>query len=287
MIAIFKREFKSQFLNMTGFLFAALLLLFVGIFATQFHLLGGYASFEHTLQSTCTILLLGIPLLTMRSIPEDKRTKTDRLLYSLPLKLSQIILGKYFAMLAVFAIPTVILSLYPLIFSTFGDVNLRSAYACVLAFFLLGAALIALSLFLSTLADSQIVAAILGFGALFLLYILRSVSTMIPTTPLVSAACLCVLGVLAALLAYYLTRNVPITCAVGAILILPIALIYWISASVFENLFPSLLSKLAIFNRLEPFIYGVFDISTLVFYLSFSAFFIVLTVLAAEKKRWN
>ena len=173
MVAVFKREIKSQFISMTGFLFAALLLLFVGIFATQFHLLGGYASFEHTLQSTCTILLLGVPLLTMRSLPEDKRAKTDRLLYSLPLKLSQIILGKYLAMLVVFAIPTLILATYPLVLSAFGKVNLGSAYACVLAFFLLGAALIAIGTFVSALTENQLSAAVVTIGVIAVMVLLN------------------------------------------------------------------------------------------------------------------
>lgn len=287
MFAVFKREIKSQFISMTGFLFAALLLLFVGIFATQFHLLGGYASFEHTLQSTCTILLLGVPLLTMRSLPEDKRAKTDRLLYSLPLKLSQIILGKYLAMLVVFAIPTLILATYPLVLSAFGEVNLGSAYACVFAFFLLGAALIAICLFLSSLAESQVIAAILGFGSVFLLYIFRSVSTMIPATASVSLLCLCALGVLIGVAGYYLTRSIPLACGIGAVCVLPTAIVYWRAPTLFEGLFPSLLSKLALFNRLEPFIYGIFDIPAIVTYLSVSVFFVTLTVLSAEKKRWN
>ena len=287
MIAIFKREFKSYFIGMTGFLFAALLLLFTGIFATQFHLLGGYASFEYTLQSTCTVLLLVVPLLTMRSLVEDKRARTDRLLYSLPLKISQIILGKYLAMLAVFAIPTLIIALYPLILSTFGAVNLASAYACLFAFFLLGAALIALCLFLSTLADSQVIAAILGFGAVFLLYIIRSISAMIPSSSTVSLACLVVIGILIALVSYYLTRSIAVTCGVGAICIIPTIIVFLMDHSLFDGLFPAILSKLALFNRFEAFVYGIFDIPTVLLYLSFSIFFVTLTVLAAEKKRWS
>lgn len=287
MIAIFKREFKSHFIGMTGFLFAAILLLFTGVFATQFHLLGGYASFEYTLQSTCTVLLLVVPLLTMRSLTEDKRAKTDRLLYSLPLKLSQIILGKYLAMLAVFAVPTLIIAVYPLILGAFGTVNLASAYACLLAFFLLGAALIALCLFLSTLADSQVIAAILGFGAVFLLYIIRSISSMIPALSAVSFVCFVIIGALVSLAGYYLTRSIPAACIVGAVCILPTVIIFLTNSSLFEGLFPALLSKLALFNRFEAFVYGIFDIPTILLYLSVSIFFVALTVLAAEKKRWS
>lgn len=287
MMAIFKREFKSYFISVTGFLFAAVLLLFGGIFATRFHFLGGHTSFEYTLQSCCTVFLLIIPILTMRSLAEDKRAKTDRLLYSLPLKLWQVIVGKYLAMLAVLAVPVLILALYPLILSAFGSVNLVSAYACLLAFFLLGAALIAVCLFLSTLTENQVVAAILGFGAVLFIYIISMVITMIPTSATVSFVCLLILGLIVALIGYYLTHNISITCAIGAVCMLPTAIVYWVNRSLFDGLLPSLLYKLALFNRFESFVYGIFDLSTLFVYLSVSLFFVALTVLAAEKRRWS
>lgn len=287
MFAVFKREVRSYFISMTGFLFTAVLLLFAGIFATQFHLRGGYTDFEYTLQSLCTVLLLVVPILTMRSLAEDKRAKTDRLLYSLPLKLSRIILGKYLAMLAILAVPTLIIACYPLILSAFGSVNLTSAYACLLAFFLLGAALIAMCMFLSILAESQVIAAVLGFGAVFFIYILRSVSTMIPSSASVSFGCFVAAGLLLALIAYYLTKSLPVSCGIGAICVFAVTAVFLIDRSLFEGLFPSILSKLALFSRFESFIYGIFDLPSVILYLAFAAFFVVLTVLAAEKKRWN
>ncbi len=287
MNAIFKREFKSYFISLTGFLFCAALLFFTGVFATQFHLKNGHAGFELTLQSACNILLFIVPILTMRSLAEDKRAKTDRLLYSLPLSTWQIVLGKYFAMLAVLAVPTLVIALYPLILSAFGSVNFGAAYACLLAFFLLGAALIALCLFLSSLAETQVMAAILGFGASFLIYILRTISTMLPATPSVSLLCFAVLGLLLGLIAWHLTKNMVATVGAAAIIILPVAIIYAIDSALFQNFFPSLLSKMALFNRFETFAYGLFDISAIVLYLSFAVFFVALTAHAVEKKRWS
>ena len=135
MLAIFKREFKSYFTGMTGFLFCAVLLLFMGIFVTYVHLLTGLASFEYSLQSALTVYLLVIPVLTMRSLTEDKKAKIDRLLYALPLQTYQIILGKYLAMLAVLALPVLVIGLYPLILSAFGAVNFAAAYGALFAFF--------------------------------------------------------------------------------------------------------------------------------------------------------
>ena len=287
MIAIFKREFKSYFTGTVGFIFVAIVLAFMGLFATGLHLLNGLASFEYSLQSAVIVYLPAIPILTMRSLTEDKRMRTDRLLYSLPLKASHIIVGKYLAMLAVLAIPTAIVALYPLILGAFGRVNFVSAYACLFAFFMLGAALISLCMFLSSLAETQIIAAILGFGASFFLFMAKSIATMIPTSATVSFVCFGIVGIVIALIAFYLSKNIPIACAVGGICLLPTLLVFLISPETFEGKFPALLTTLALFGRFDTFSYGIFDISTLVLYISVAIFFVVLTVLAAEKKRWD
>lgn len=286
MIAIFKRELKSYFNGMIGFLFVALLLAFTGVFVTSLNLLGGYAAFEYALESTAIVFLLAVPILTMRSLAEDKRIKTDKLLYSLPVKLSHVVVGKYLAMLAVLLIPTVILAFFPLILSAFGTVNFAASYACLLAFFLLGAALIAICLFLSSLADSQIVAAILGFGAVLVVYMAESIASMIPETAVVSLICFLALALVIGIIAYFLTKNVPVACGFGGTFAGIILILFLAKPSLLEGLFPAVLSHLALFEHFSMFSYGLLDLPALVLYVSVSVFFVTLTVLGAEKKRW-
>lgn len=286
MIAIFKRELKAYFNSMIGFLFVAFLLAFTGVFVTSYNLLGGYTAFEYALESTAIVFLLAVPILTMRSIADDKRLKTDKLLYSLPVKLSQVIVGKYLAMLAVLLIPTVILALYPLILSAFGTVNYAVSYACLFGFFLLGAALIAICMFLSSLAESQIVAAILGFAAVLLVYMAESISSMIPETAVVSLLCLIAVAALVGLVGYFLTKHVPLSFVIGGTLAAILLIVFLIDSSLFAGLFPALLSKLALFDHFGIFSYGLLDIPALILYLSVSVFFVTLTILGAEKKRW-
>ena len=286
MMAIFKRELKSYFNGMIGFLFVAFLLAFTGVFVTSYNLLGGYTAFEYVLESTAIVFLLAVPILTMRSIADDKRLKTDKLLYSLPVKLSQVIVGKYLAMLAVLLIPTVILALYPLILSAFGTVNYAVSYACLFGFFLLGAALIAICMFLSSLAESQIVAAILGFAAVLAVYIAESLSAMIPETAFVSLLCLLAVATLIGVVAYFLTKHVPIAFAIGGILAAITLIVFLIDSSLFVGLFSAILSRLALFDHFGIFSYGLLDIPALILYLSVSVFFVTLTILGAEKKRW-
>ena len=131
MLAIFKREFRSYFTSMTGYVIIAIMLLFSGVFSMILNLIGQYASYEYVLSNQSIVLIVAIPVLTMRSIAEDRKSKTDMLLYSLPLKMSSIVLGKYFAMLAVWAICCLSMGITPLILSGYGTVNFVTTYSAI------------------------------------------------------------------------------------------------------------------------------------------------------------
>lgn len=288
MSAIFKREFKSYFVNMSGVLFISVLLLFTGIFVTAINLLGQQAAFEYALENVILVFLLIVPILTMKSIAEDKHAKTDTLLFSLPIRLSSIVLGKYFAMLSVFLLPTAVMAFYPLILNQFGKgaVNFATAYASLFGFVLLGATLISVCMFMSSLTESQVIAAVSGFATILLLYFANPLSNMIPASAIVSLFSFLILAVLATLVLYYLTKNVPVSVTIGAVLVALIVVLYGIRSSLFENAFPSLISSFALFGRFYDFTYGVFNLKDVLFYLSFTFFFLFLTVRSLEKKRW-
>lgn len=286
MSAIFKRELKSYFTGFTGYIFAAFLLLFEGIYVVIINLLNRYASFEFSLENIMVVFLLIVPIITMRSVAEEKRSKTDQLLYSLPIKTSAIVLGKYFALLCVLLIPTLIIGIYPIILSFFGNVNMLNAYACLLAFYLLAAALIAVCMFTSSLTESQVVAAVLGFGALMVFYLAPTLSAIIPATAIASLIGFAVIIAAIAMITYNMTKSVTLTSAIGAILALPTVLIFVFNRTLFEGLLPALIGKLAIFESYILFTYGIFDLSTIIYYLGITVFFVFLTVQSMEKKRW-
>lgn len=286
MSAVFRREFKSYFTGFAGYIFASFLLLFEGVYITIINLLSGYASFEFTLESIMVVFLLIVPIISMRSIAEERHSKTDKLLYSLPIKTSSIVLGKYFALLAVLLIPTLIIGIYPLILNFFGNVNLLNAYACLFAFYTLAAALIAICMFASSLTESQIVAAVLAFGALMLLYLAPAISAIIPTTAIASLICFAIMIALFALIVYNMTGSWQISLTFGTLIAIPTVIVYFIKQSIFEGLFPAILSKLAVFESYMLFTYGIFDITTIIYYLCIIVFFVFLTVESLEKKRW-
>ena len=207
MMAVFEKELRAYFHGVTGFVFSAFLLLFVGIYMMVGCLYGLSPHFEYVLGSTTFIFLIGIPLLTMRSVAEEKRLKTDQLLYSLPISTTEVVLGKYLALLLVYLLPLCIISLYPLFFSQFGDVYLPTSYGSIFAFFLLGAALIAVGVFISSLTDNQGFAAGIGIAVILFNYYSVSLSEYVSSSALGSLIALCVIIFALALIIRYVTRS--------------------------------------------------------------------------------
>ena len=181
MTAIFRREVASYFKGMLGYLIAAFVLVFAGIYTMAYNLSGVYANFEYTLSAIAFIYLIAVPILSMRSLAEERRQKTDQLLYALPIRLSDVVLGKYLAMLVVLAVPTLIMALYPLILSQFGTVSFATAYGALFAFFLLGACLLSVGLFISSVTENQVAAAVITLVAVLLLYFMSGLSDFVST----------------------------------------------------------------------------------------------------------
>ena len=179
MRAIYKRELRSYLTSMTGYIFMAVLLAVAGLYYTANCLVGSYPVFGVILSSIYFVLLIVVPVLTMRSMAEEKKQKTDQLLLTAPVSIWQIVAGKYLAMLTVFLIPMLVLCLYPLILLQFGSVSLPMAYTSIFGYTLFGAACLAIGLFLSALTESQVIAAVLTFGVLFFLNMSSGIANVI------------------------------------------------------------------------------------------------------------
>lgn len=179
MCAIYKKELRVYLTSMTGYIFMAVLLAVTSLYYVANCLVSGYPVFGAVLSSVYFVLLIIVPVLTMRSMAEEKRQKTDQLLMTAPVSLWKIVLGKYLAMVTIFLIPMAILCLYPLILLQFGSVSLPMAYTAILGDTLFGAACLGIGLFLSALTESQIIAAVLTFGVLFFLNMASGIANVI------------------------------------------------------------------------------------------------------------
>ena len=127
MKAVLKHEFSLYFHGMTAYVVGAALLEFIGIGAMLYNINSAVANFEYALGSFCIGFVALVPVLTMRSIAEEKRQKTDQLLYLLPISSTEVVAGKYLAMVFVFALPMALACVYPFVFSMFGDVYLPTS----------------------------------------------------------------------------------------------------------------------------------------------------------------
>lgn len=182
MKAIYKRELASYFKSMTGYVFMFFVFVIVGIYFYAYNLNGGYPSMAATFNSITFIFLIAIPILTMRSLSEERKQKTDQLLLTAPVSIEKIVCGKFFALVTVFLAPMVIVCLFPLIMRSFGEISFTQNYTAILGFFLLGCANIAVGLFISSLTDNQIIAAVLTFAVLFVSFIMSGLESFLPSS---------------------------------------------------------------------------------------------------------
>ncbi len=287
MIAVLKHELRLYFHSLTAYVFGAFLLVFVGIGAMMYNIQAAVSNFEYVLSFSCLVFVVIVPILTMRVIAEERRQKTDQLLYSLPITTTQVIVGKYLALLAVYLIPLAIICLYPLIFAQFGDVYLPTSYGSIAAFFILGAALIALGVFISSLTENQGFAAGIGVAVILFNYYSVSLSEYVSSTAFGSFAVLCVFVVILAAVINHLTKNENLAYGIGLVLIAGLAALYFVDSTKFEGLVPNIMTKLSLFERFYTFVNGVFDMTAIVYYLTVIVFFLFLSVQSLEKRRYN
>lgn len=287
MIAVLKHELRTYFRSLIAYVFGAFLLLFIGIGSLIYNLQAAVSNFELVLSFSSLVFVVIVPILTMRVIAEERKQKTDQLLYSLPISTTQVVLGKYLALLVVYLVPLAVISLYPLIFSRYGDVYLLTAYGSILAFFVLGAALIAMGVFISSLTENQGFAAGIGIAAILLNYYSVSLSESVSSTAFGSLIAFMVLIVALWFIIKYLTRNTLLAWGVSIALYAILLVSYWVEPTVFEGLLPKIMTELSLFERFYIFVNGVFDMTGIVYYISIIVLFLFLSVQSLEKRRYN
>lgn len=289
MTAIYERELDSQLNGLTGYIYGALMLLFGGIYVMVCHLEQGSTDFTYVLYSLTFIYLIGIPLLTMRSVAEERHQRTDQLLYSLPLSMTKIVLGKYLALVTVMAMPLLMLGLYPLLvnaLTTSGAIPLRAAYGALVGFFFLGAALTAIGLFISSLMENVGLAAGACFVVMLLLYFLTSLAGYITDSAAASLAAFAVVIALFGLAVWRLTRHGPFSLGLTVVLEAALGVCYALFRDRFSGLFADVVGQLAVFDRFDNFSYDIFDMQAIVYFVSVAGVFLFLTVQTMERRRW-
>ncbi|WHH60239.1 ABC transporter permease [Petroclostridium sp. X23] len=234
MVAILKRELKAYFFSPIGYIFIGFFLLLSGFFFAATNLFTMTADMKQMFGNLSIVFLFLVPVLTMRLISEEKKTKTDQLLFTSPVSVTGIVLGKYLAAVSVFFVTLLITGAYPVILYFFSKPALGEILAGYLGFFLMGTSFIAVGLFISALTENQITAAVASFGTLLLLWLMDWVVPFIQNPYAVKA-----------------------------------------------------LEWLSILRRFQDFVIGVLSLSPIIYYISFSAAFVFLTIRVLEKRRWS
>lgn len=288
MLAIYKRELKSYFHSMTGCVFIAFLVMFTGIYFMAYNLNAGYPYFSYTLSGSLIVFLVGIPLLTMRSFSEERKTKTDQLLLTAPVSLTKVVLGKYFAMVTVLAVPNVIFCLFPLLIKLQGTAYLLVDYSSIAVFFLLGCVYLAIGMFMSSLTESQIIAFISTFGILLLLYLWNGILSFLPSSAFSGMIGILLILTLIVVYIYHMTKNWMLAAGIEAVGIVTALIVYFVKSSLYENLLTKLLGRLAladVFMNISSS--NIVDVSGLLLYVSILIIFVFLTIQTIQKRRWS
>lgn len=287
MLAIYKKELRSYFTSIIGYVFLALFLLVIGIFFTYINLFMQSASFEVVFNNIAWVAMLMIPLLTMRIMAEESKQKTDQLLYTSPIKAGSIVIGKFLSVSTMYGIVMLISCCYPVIMTLYGEVQLEMAYTAILGFFLMGAAYIALGIFFSSITESQVVAAVISYIVFLVTFFIRDLTTFLPKDSKSSWLMLCVIVLLISLVLYIMMHNLTITIGFGAIGISALTIMYIVKPTIYDGAMSKVFGWLSMSQRYDNFLMGIFDVSNIVYYISFVFLFLFLTTQTVKKKRWS
>lgn len=287
MTAVYKRELRSYLTSMIGYIFIFFVLLLTGIYFSAYQLSAAYPKFEYTLSALTFVFLISVPILTMRVLAEERKQKTDQLLLTAPVSVEKIVMGKYLALVTIFAIPMAIICLYPLLMTKFGTVSLGMAYTAILGFFLLGCANLAIGVFVSSLTESQVIAAVLTFVFLFAFYMMNGISSFFSEGALSTCITFGLLVLAASIIIYTMIKNFMISAVVCVVGEAVLAVLYLVNSDFFAGGIQKVLQEFNISGHFDNFANGIFDIKGILYFISVIAVCVFLTIQSIVKRRWN
>ena len=296
MKAIYLKEMRSYFHSLAAYIYFALFIAATGVYFSVICMSYGYTDYAQYVFSNSTILYIVIvPILTILVWVGTERwawpslipQKTDQLLYTSPIRSGSIVFGKYLASVTLLAISMLVSIIEAGVLSMFGNVNWKTVLTGCLGYFLLGACLMAVGMFVSSLTDNQMIAAALSFAVVLFCMLLPNISNVVPGRARYTYI-VCVLAVI--LIAWFFydeTKNVKITAGVGVAGIVIIAILSKVKPALFDNGLSKIIDWFSVLDRFNDFCSGILNASSIVYYVSFIAVFLFLTMQGIEKRRWN
>lgn len=286
MLAVMSRELRNYFLTPIGYIFMGLFLLVAGFFFSFGNIMNGSSYFTSFLGNILFLYLFAIPLLTMRLLSEERRQRTDQLLLTSPITVTGIVVGKFLAAFIVYLITLAVTILYAVVVGIFGDLAIWETVGGYIGFILLGGGFISVGVLISAMSENQVNAAFFTFFALLLIQFIELVKNISPVDPLSGIIFAAAVGVALALFFFFTTRNWIVTAAVVVVSAVAIVLLQLISPDVFVGLIAKALDWFSLLGRFDSFTIGLLKIQEIVFYVSFIAVFLFVTIRIIEKRRW-
>ncbi len=287
MLAIYKKELRSYFTSMIGYVFIAFFLVIVGFYFYVQNLYTGYAQFEKTLYGVSSIFVMLVPLLTMRLMAEENKQKTDQLLYTSPISAGAIAMGKFLAVFTVFLAAMAVTCFYPLILMPHGEVPMVTAYASIIGFALFGGAYIAIGLFISSLTESQVVAAVISFIVFLFTIFMESLADIIPADNRTTFLVISLILLIICFILYLMMHNLTVAVGIGVIVEAVLILVYLVKPIFYDGLVSKMFGWLSVISRFYSFYLGIFDLADIFYYISIIFIFTFLTTQVIKKKRWS
>lgn len=287
MLAVYEKELKAYFRSSIGPIFIGLFLLASTLLFVFGFLMSGSANYVAYLYYLNLVFMLTVPILTMRTLSEERKTKTDQLLLTSPLKASDIVIGKYFAAVTILLITLVIHSLDAIVISFFANyfygIDVIVAY---FGLFIVGCAYIAIGIFVSSTTTNQVISAIVTFAALALIYGVQLLSTSVVSSTTSGIITCIIVALLIALLIYTTTKNKIVAICTLIVEACLIGFIAILNINIYSGLLNTLLAWVSLLSRFNEYCAGSVSVSSLVYILSFSFVFVYITIYQVEKRRW-
>ncbi len=288
MRAIYVKEMKSYFHSLAAYIYFALFIAASGVYFSVICMSQGYTDYAQYVFSNCTILYIVIvPILTMRLFAEEKKQKTDQLLFTSPIRAGSVVVGKYLASITLLAMSMVVSLVEAGVLSMFGTVNWKTVLTGCFGYFLLGASLMAVGMFVSSLTDNQMIAAALSFAVVLFCMLLPNISSILPGRARYTYI-VCVLAIIfIAWFFYDETKDIRVCAAIAVIGAAALIAVSKIKPDLFDDGLSKIVDWFSVMDRFNNFCSGILNLSSIIYYVSFIVVFVFLTMQGIEKRRWN
>lgn len=284
MTAIYKRELKEYFFTKTGYIFLLLFSFIMSVHFSLFNIISANTDYPLAVSNAIFMLMIIIPVITMKLFSAERENKTDRLIFTAPVRISAIVLGKFFAAFTLFAVALAITVIFPIILSFLGKLPISRIIGSYLGLIFMGACFISVGMLISSVSENQYAAALGTVAALFVLLKADSLAAMLQRQSGLDAVFCIICSVAAALLYYIISGSLKLSISIAAVFICAVAMGYIYSPNALEGMAYYIASLFSAASGYAVLSLGVFDISAVIYYLSVTSIFLFLTSASIEKR---